>query len=436
MPPSCCNMPLPSTTIQKVLNMSEQQALLGSILLQTRPWDERIMCPNTNCHSLISLTGKLDPKRPSEVKCKKCKTRVCKTCKGYVHPYGPECPSDWELEVVLHLASNQAWRRCYSCRTLVELEYGQTYMNCRCSARFCYLCGGVCDTRLGCPNLCNGEIELVKKFKEEEEFQRRELAKAAERAVQLAATASKAINPVRTETCNQELRVLLQHHKAEHQRYLDFETKQRWIMWSRHGKQRASLAEKQQEAHTKLRIKHQNLEQALEERQLSQEMELRTALREERQNCARKLKHMEGYCNGLNMNGMVPGRVVSERDLRELGQQYNIRDQLQRLHESKINVMREKQSRNTEAMTGRHTAEWNGLEARSQIEMAALEEELYDVERSFSNCFDGRKERLVRRWEVEEELLRAQLKSMTGTDFAPLPAIEWQTLSRRRSMKW
>ncbi len=72
------------------------------------------------------------------------------------------------VDAVLQMGEKSGCRRCYKCRTLVELTHGCSHITCRCKAQFCYICGAVWDPFVGCPNYCNGEEELERRRLEEE----------------------------------------------------------------------------------------------------------------------------------------------------------------------------------------------------------------------------------------------------------------------------
>ncbi|KAI9803159.1 MAG: hypothetical protein M1833_001230 [Piccolia ochrophora] len=48
---------------------------------------------------------------------------------------------DFALEAVLQESERNGWRRCYNCRTMVELSVGCRHITCKCGAEFCYVCG-------------------------------------------------------------------------------------------------------------------------------------------------------------------------------------------------------------------------------------------------------------------------------------------------------
>jgi hypothetical protein len=189
MPPRCCTQPIPGFMIKTILSREEQNTFLGAAQQFGTPWESRIFCSNPSCGEFIPPRDKIDPKHPFQVICRKCRARVCVMCKRDAHPTGQDCPYDEELETVLKMGEKSGWRRCYKCRTLVELTQGCTHMTCRCRAQFCYICGAVWDPTVGCPNFCNGDEELERRREQEEA---RVLALEAEEALKAEVVAKEA----------------------------------------------------------------------------------------------------------------------------------------------------------------------------------------------------------------------------------------------------
>jgi hypothetical protein len=81
--------------------------------------------------------------------CPHCRTSICRTCRGLAHAEDTNCPQDFGLNAMLDIAEREGWRRCYSCRSLVEKASGCRHMTCTCKAQFCYTCGSKWKT-CGC----------------------------------------------------------------------------------------------------------------------------------------------------------------------------------------------------------------------------------------------------------------------------------------------
>jgi hypothetical protein len=406
---------------------------MKSVLQFSTPWESRIFCPNTACGEFIPRRGKIDPKHPFEVVCRKCRSRACSTCKRAAHAFGQDCPADWELDAVLQMGEKSGWRRCYKCRTLVELTQGCSHITCRCKAQFCYICGAVWDPVVGCPNYCNGEEELERRRLEEEaRIAEAEAEKAAKEEAEKLEAAEKTEAEKRTAS-SVELNNLRAQQINERDRFSAFERKQKWIMWTRHGQAKLDVLDRYGELQAKMKERHIRTSTHLEDRQVGAEMDLRASLKQAERSVKIRLKHMEAYCDGLgrSASGDNPSRVVTDRDLRELGQQYSIRNDMERLHQSKINVMRDKQAKQMEQLLLRQEEELNKLADKQNIELEALEETFGVEEDGFIEVFRERRERLRRRWNSIEEVTRKQLEMERKVRFAPLPSVTWPDLERR-----
>jgi len=187
------------------------------------------------------------------------------------------------------------------------------------------------------------------------------------------------------------------------------------------------------ELQSKMKERHIKTATHLEDRQVGAEMELRASLKQAERSVKIRLRHMEAYCDGLgrSASGDNPSRVVTERDLRELGQQYNIRDDMERLHQSKINVMRDKQAKQMEQLLVRQEEELDKLADKQNVELEALEETFGVEEDGFVKVFQQRRSRLRRRWNIIEEVNRQKLEAEQKVRFAPLPPVSWPDLEQK-----
>lgn len=431
MPPRCCSKPIPGYIVKMVLSKEDQQVFMKSVLQFGTPWEARIFCPNTTCGEFIPKREKIDPKHPFEVVCRQCKTSACSTCKRAAHAFGQDCPMDWELDAVLQMGEKSGWRRCYKCRNLVELTQGCSHITCRCKAQFCYICGAVWDPTVGCPNYCSGEEELERRRVEEEA---RAAEMEAEKLAREEAEKLEAIEKLEAEKRtaeSEELNDLRAQQIIDRDRFCDFERKMKWSMWARHGQAKLDILERYAELQSKMRERHTKTSTHLEDRQVGAEMELRASLKQAERSVQIRLRHMEAYCDGLGRNANGPPRVVTERDLRELGQQYNVRDDLDRLHQSKINVMRDKQAKQMEQLLQRQEEEEEKLAAKQDTELDTLDEACVTEENKFLRVFKERKERMLKRWEIIEEVERKGLEKASNLRFAPMAPPDWPDRERK-----
>ncbi|KAI1100980.1 hypothetical protein F4804DRAFT_25755 [Jackrogersella minutella] len=427
MPPRCCTQPIPSSIIKSVLPREEQTRFLKAVVQFSTPWEARVFCSNPACGEFISTRAKVDPKYPFQAACRKCKTRVCVMCKRDAHPIDQDCPDDWELRAVLKMGEKSGWRRCFKCRTLVELSQGCTHMTCRCRAQFCYICGAVWDPMVGCPNFCNGEAEMERRRIEEEA---RMAALAAEEAAKEEAAAREATEMREAEARTQsseEFKAMRAEQAKEMVRFQTFERKSKWLMWTRHAHQKLALVEKQSTAIERMKDRQAKTSANLEDRQVGAEMELRSTLEQSERNVRIRLKHMEAYCDGLGKkpNAEMPSRVVTERDLRELGQQYNVEKNMKQLHQARINVLRDRQAKSLEELLERQESEMEKLIGKNRKELEGLESDFTDEEDALMTTFARRRSTLEKRWKLEMEVMRRELERERQVKYAPMKSLEW-----------
>ncbi|RFN54581.1 hypothetical protein FIE12Z_1130 [Fusarium flagelliforme] len=303
-----------------------------------------------------------------------------------------------------------------------------------CKAQFCYACGGLWDTTTGCPNNCGQQEEMERRRRDE----RARLAEyTEEKAVQEAAAAAASAERLEAEerTRNKEnFSEMAKTQQREMVRFLEFFEHGREHMRSRFVEQRKATLKRHIDEEERMKEKHVKSVSQLEDRQVAAEMDLRNTLEASARSVNIRLKHMEAYCDGLGRNsgssspdstGTQPHRVVTERDLRELGQQYNIRDGMERSHQAKINVMRDRQAKRMEELINRQETEYEDFLDRNREEFDELAAQAAREEEMLSSNFSARKAKLVRRWELAIEILRKELEAQDGVKYAPIPTPVW-----------
>ncbi|PKS09457.1 hypothetical protein jhhlp_004073, partial [Lomentospora prolificans] len=427
MPPRCCTLPIPSSVLAELLDREAQVLFLKAVVQFSTPWESRVFCPNTTCGEFIPPRNKVDPKHPFVVVCPKCSTKACSMCKREAHQRGQDCPDDWDLDAVLKIGEKSGWRRCYRCRTLVELAQGCTHMTCRCKAQFCYICGAVWDPTVGCPNFCNGEEELERRQAEEAA---RVAEREAEKEAREAAAAAEAIEQqdARERTANSsEFLQLVDEQASEFERFQAFIRKRRDVMWARQLQKKLALSDKFSDQMEKMKDRHAKTVTHLEDRQLAAEMDLRETLEQSERSIRIRLKYMEAYCDklGQSTDSDMPPRVVTERDLRELGKQYNLRDGMERLHTAKINVLRDRQLKAMEELVERQEEEWQKLLSKRDEEIENLAAEFALEEDMLAREFGLRQTKLQWRWNLQVEILRRKLEEEHKVKYASIPIPRW-----------
>ncbi len=429
MPPRCCTQPIPSAIIKLVLPRDKQLLFLKAVLQYSTPWDTRLFCPNTTCGEFIPPPAtKTTPNQkpphnkqascsnPFETRCPTCHTLICTMCKRPAHQPGQDCPSDPASDAVLRLGERAGWRRCYRCRSLVELAQGCTHMTCRCKAQFCYICGAVWDPAVGCPNFCNGEEELERRRAEEEvrekEREVERLAREQEREMEERAREE----AERRTGESDEFRGLGDRQREEMERFLGFERGAKEAMGLRQAAKKQALGDRYAELLDRMRERHAKTEQHLEDRQVLAEIELQALLEEKEKKVRLKLRYMEDYCNNpptppdSDSTDTPPRRQVTDRDREQLRQQHREHTGLQKRHASQIHGLREKQAKGMEELMERHEREMDTLVARRAEEMEDLAAVCSDEEELLLRAFAERRARLERRWEVEVRVLRGEME--------------------------
>jgi hypothetical protein len=156
-PPKCCLSEIPPALVIMPLDKKQQELYKEKAAEYSIPADRRVYCPDSTCLRWIP-PSKSSRSRASSQKCPHCNTKVCGICRGLAHARNVDCPQDRNLEATINVAESEGWRRCYSCRTYVEVgpfslvpfymspntlkrTLGCRHITCRCGAEFCYVCG-------------------------------------------------------------------------------------------------------------------------------------------------------------------------------------------------------------------------------------------------------------------------------------------------------
>ncbi|KAG6038780.1 hypothetical protein E4U41_003712 [Claviceps citrina] len=355
---------------------------------------------------------------PCTVTCLKCQSKACPSCKQGAHAIGTHCPEDWELRDALKIGGNSSWRRCYRCRKLVELADALGPVTCACKAQFCHACGGVWDIVSGCPNDCKGEEDLARRRKE-----------GQQRSAELeAAEASRRKESAKRSMEHPQIQALLDSQRKEMQRMLNFKETAASSLKARQSAREIALAAKHVEDRDGVMEKYSKDTSELEDRQIAEEMDLQSALDQAARSIMIRIKHMEAYCDGLGRKSTMPSmppRVVTEQNLRDLGHQYNLRDDLKRQHDAKINMMRDRQSKRMEELVQKHEADLDALTERNQKAYAELGESFLRERKTFESVFEARQSRLTARWILAIDVQCRQLQEKDGLIYSAVAPPSW-----------
>ncbi|KAL7920042.1 hypothetical protein ACQKWADRAFT_169180 [Trichoderma austrokoningii] len=395
MPPRCCSSPLTPLLIRGILNQEEQDTFLLAVIKLNTPAEEQMFCPNPSCGYFIPPLDDYHDSHPFDFACFKCDGRMCSLCLGMGHDQGQNCYLDWELTLLKQKRHRQndkeIWRRCYQCRKLVGASDTSQIMTCPCRAQFCSVCTGICDPVIGCPNLCNFEDEM----------QRRRISATLSSINEL---------KLRSHPLVQELG---QEQQKELLRFLEYKFSTKDALQTRHLMQEATLEEKYELQEEAIQERHTKLMNQMETRHLKAEMELSDHLTKYEETIGFRIKHMEGYCNGLGRNPSSQAaarRTVTEKDLRELGHHYHIRDTMDQICAGKVNVMRERQTRQQEERRIKQENELEAFMDKRQEVLDKMEADFVREETHFNEVFAARQRHIQARWVLAMEVLCRELE--------------------------
>lgn len=210
-------------------------------------------------------------------------------------------------------------------------------------------------------------------------------------------------------------------------RFRIYERKTKWLMWTRQSQEKLALIEKHSSVIEKMKERHVKTTANLEDRQVQAELELRTSLEQSERNVRIRLKHMEAYCDGMGQHPKegMPRRVVTERDLRELGQQYNVEKNMRQLHQAKINVMRDRQAKALEELQQRQEVELRTLLEKNRSEIEDLESVFADQEDELAAVLNRRKATMDDRWTISMQILQKEMEEKTQLRYLVLEPLVW-----------
>jgi len=123
----------------------------------------------------------------------------------------------------------------------------------------------------------------------------------------------------------------------------------------------------------------------------------------------------------------MPSRVVTKADYRQLEQQYHIRNGMDNLHTSRVNVLRERQGKQVERIMAKQETGLETLESEFEHANEELDAKFQHEESQLQQDFADRKARLVARWRISEAIERRRLELQNGDDYGPLPVITWSS---------
>jgi IBR domain, a half RING-finger domain len=127
MPPKCCTTDyIPLKHVDRLFDVAFKKTWNKKFVeFSTR---NRLYCPSKRCGEFIKPEHiHKDDSGRKFGRCGRCKTKVCGTCNLKWHT-SKDCPKDEETNKFLEQAKKEGWRRCYRCRSMVELKEGCNHM--------------------------------------------------------------------------------------------------------------------------------------------------------------------------------------------------------------------------------------------------------------------------------------------------------------------
>ncbi|KAL1968117.1 hypothetical protein VTN77DRAFT_2248 [Rasamsonia byssochlamydoides] len=239
---------------------------------------------------------------------------------------------------------------------------------------------------------------------------------------------------------NPDLKEMYESHKMERLRLIAFQNE---ILDSLKQKHSVAIAEKKldnERMETARREQNAAHVARMEERHLTIEMDQLKEFEREKRNSRTRIKYMEGYVNTCSppqspssgsdsgVDLVHPTRKVTRRQREQLAQEYLDRDSMDRLHEARIKVLRDRQERQLQETISRLEKELESLIAKNAEAIAELEMDHQREEQAVLQAFDVKKARLKRRWNLEEAILRKRLEMRDGVPYGPLPSLSFSSL--------
>lgn len=135
-PPKCCLQEIPRATIRIHMPAKDFAQFDEKAQEYAVPVGSRWYCSSPRCGKWIKIG-----RRPTSgsLACPHCRFSMCTSCRGPRHSLTEDCPEDRGLGATLEEAEREGWRRCYNCRSMVELATGCRHITCKCKAEFWYV---------------------------------------------------------------------------------------------------------------------------------------------------------------------------------------------------------------------------------------------------------------------------------------------------------
>lgn len=224
-----------------------------------------------------------------------------------------------------------------------------------------------------------------------------------------------------------DFRSIRSRQEHERDRFLEFHEARKRKLAETYRLRRDDLSKQHSQTREDACKTHPSELTSLEDRHVTEEMDLLESQSIELRNCEIALKHMQAYCRSTSdPTSPTTDREVTLQDRRNLERQYWLRNNLPRRHESAINVMREQQARQLKNRSLKQMTQVSDLQAEQEKEIQALDRELQRELKELDGLMSQRRERLVKRWTLAVEIWKHCREQDEKTTISlPIKAIPW-----------
>lgn len=263
-------------------------------------------------------------------------------------------------------------------------------------------------------------------------------------------------------TQDPQLREMVESHRAQARRHIAFQRELLKTLSESHEKYVADKTSEHEREVDEKREKVRSLPGAsntytymsmlqniadaarIEERQLAAEIEQEMEFEKAKMNSRTRIKHMEGYCVS-HSPPTTPGsengsdaerarmRKITRQQKEQLAQEYHDRDSMDRLHQAKIKVLRDRQEIQLQEAMARMERELNALVDKHSTELAELQKAHHQLEELVVQALDMKKSKMKSRWNLEQAILRRKLELEHGRPYGPLPPLSFADLDDETS---
>ncbi|CAG7918210.1 unnamed protein product [Penicillium olsonii] len=223
-----------------------------------------------------------------------------------------------------------------------------------------------------------------------------------------------------------ELAKMSERHRLERDRHVGFQEAALNILRRRH--ETAVLERQSDNRRQEEEKREKNIDDIvrLEERQLAVEIEQQRVLSqcEPTTVSRRRLKPSQRSSESFSeSDSTAPARVFTRQHMEQLEQQYHSHESMDKLHDARIKVLRDRQELKLQEAIARTEQELDDLCNRHTKEIATLKIEHRQEEISLTAGLQSKEKTLCKRWHLEEAVLRRRLELRDGQLYGPLPPL-------------